>query len=160
MVIPLFDNEFLPFLKNQISVSHKRIYAIIYFAIMFQTRKNDDVSEIVSALIQAKKRGLDVRILMNSIIKRGLTSKHNFDVAKKLYDNNITVSMSDFNRTTHAKVWIFDDDGIIIGSHNLTKSSFHKNREVSIYFIDFEANKKISSYIEQEINKFGTKWLR
>jgi len=147
----LIDNEFLTELKNQIKIAQKRIYAIIFLTYIHKNRKVDDSRDIRDMLVEAKKRGIDVRIIINRMLKRGLFKNQNSEFAKNLYSNGIVTVVTDTRRTTHAKVWLFDNDRVIIGSHNLTGSSLHSNREMSILVEDPSINNILAEYIEKQI---------
>lgn len=90
------------------------------------------IENLYNALLEAKNRWVDVRILLEWAPYGTPTINRNaYNFFKK---NNIKVWYTDNNRYTftHAKFWIIDDEyGISTG--NWTKSFFSKNREY-IYF--------------------------
>lgn len=87
-----------------------------------------DIIPLTQAVIDAKNRGVDVRVLLEPNVYG--TPTINQTVAKRLREANITITYSDAERYTftHAKFWIVDDV-YYISTGNWTKSSFSKNRE-------------------------------
>ncbi len=87
-----------------------------------------DAAKLTDPIIQAKKRGIDVRVVLEGNVFG--TPKINLSVAKKLKDTGIQVVYADNHRYTftHAKFWIIDDT-YSISTGNWTASFFNKNRE-------------------------------
>jgi len=147
----LIDHEFISELKKQIQGAQKRIYAVIFLVYIHKHRTQDDAREIRDLLIDAKKRGLDVRIIINRNLKRNLFTSQNKDFADVMSSAGITIVVTDTRRTTHCKIWVIDDEKVIIGSHNLTGASLHSNREISIITENREINEQLATYIEKQI---------
>jgi len=156
----LIDEQFLPELKTQIQEAQQKIYAILYFVRIRKSRKNDDVKNILSLLLQAKQRHIDIKFLINRNLRLHLFSVHNTDFANELQKNNIDARITDSNRTTHCKAWIFDDDRVIIGSHNLSNSSLHVNREISLLIHDADLNSQLTAYFKEEHEKTRQTWQK
>jgi phosphatidylserine/phosphatidylglycerophosphate/cardiolipin synthase-like enzyme len=100
------------------------------------------VSLFNSALLRAKRRGLEVRILTNyaEVIEfvRGLGLD-----AKKWPEKSLL----------HSKFIIIDGAICVIGSHNITQSAFSSNMETSIILDD-------SDDVTRFLNYFNTLWQR
>jgi phosphatidylserine/phosphatidylglycerophosphate/cardiolipin synthase-like enzyme len=62
----LLENAFINELKNQIQFANEKIFAFIYYARILQTRKNDDTEKILKLLVDAKNRGVEVKLLINN----------------------------------------------------------------------------------------------
>lgn len=74
------------------------------------------------SLIRAVRRGVKVDVVTNmeDVIK---VLKEQGCGAKKAFSKNLM----------HAKMIIFDDKDLVLGSHNFTQSAFTANHEVSVY---------------------------
>ena len=94
----------------------------IYMPTFLLTHRN-----ISNALISAKKRGIDVRIIIDA---NGATTSHS--KLKELRDNGILVKTENFAGKLHSKAIIIDDKYIITGSMNFSYSGAEKNDENSI----------------------------
>ena len=146
----LFSPEDKPTKKliEFIDTSKKSIYAAVYFL----TDKN-----IAIALANAKKRGVDVQIVSDTI-----SADSNYGKANLLAQSNIPVYI--FNASSkknkpfeqdqrfsylpimHHKFAIFDDTIVWTGSFNWTNAANDKNCENVIYTDDKETCQKYKTY--------------
>lgn len=78
------------------------------------------VQQVNVALINACKRGVFVRALLNKA-----------DLIKLLNDNGIKAKTLRDRRTLHCKMLLIDSKYLIIGSHNITRNAFSHNVEAS-----------------------------
>ena len=87
-----------------------------------------DAARLTDAILDAKSRSLDVRVLIEGSPYG--TPKINNSIIQKLRAANIPVYFSDVHRYTftHAKFWILDDT-YYVSTGNWTDSFFAKNRE-------------------------------
>jgi phosphatidylserine/phosphatidylglycerophosphate/cardiolipin synthase-like enzyme len=79
-------------------------------------------------LIRAGNRGVDI----SARIDRGMSNKFS-DICK------IDLKRISFSGKMHTKMVIIDDKILFIGSHNLTKSAFEINHEVTVMIEDDKA---------------------
>jgi phosphatidylserine/phosphatidylglycerophosphate/cardiolipin synthase-like enzyme len=108
--------------------------------------------DTVEGLIDAKKRGLDVRVLLNPLKIKGFGI--NEKAAKQLKDAGVDVKWYVPNKQTenklHAKIGIFDDDQVILGSANWTYAGFAVNREADVEVIDKKVNSAFDKAFEND----------
>jgi len=114
-------------------------------------------ADIVKALIDAKKRGVDVRIIID---KSNVTSE-NADSAKSQKEKELLKSIvdagillkvdSDF-QIAHSKIMIVDGTDVITGSFNFTYSAEHNNAENCLIF---HGNKQLA---EQYMKNWQWRW--
>lgn len=87
--------------------------------------------DIIQALIDSKKRGVDVSLILEEHPFGG--GSLNNKSKKTLEDNNIDVKWSSSKfALTHEKAIIIDKKEVFILNQNLTASSFVKNREYDV----------------------------
>lgn len=79
---------------------------------------------IALALIEAKKRGLDVAVIIDGKEARNARNR-----AKMLSESGISTLVDAKHSTMHNKVMIIDRDRVITGSFNYTKKADRKNAE-------------------------------
>lgn len=88
----------------------------------------------VDALIAAKKRGVDVKVILNPLEIKG--NRINERAAAMLEKAGVEVRWFDCNPETrqklHAKMAIFDNDQVIVGSANWSYAGFNTNREADV----------------------------
>mgnify|MGYP000647202127 CR=1 FL=1 len=131
VVIPLFNEEYGVSLLSYIRNAKKSI-----FMIMFQTGYYSEYAEslsnnILRELVNAKKRGLTVEVILDWS-KSGNVKEKNFDTAKFLAENGVSVYFDKESKTTHAKLFVIDGKYVFIGSHNLNYYALEKNNETSV----------------------------
>ncbi|MDD5213529.1 MAG: phosphatidylserine/phosphatidylglycerophosphate/cardiolipin synthase family protein [Candidatus Gracilibacteria bacterium] len=120
------DKKLLKEIVKKIDEAKARIFVEVYIF----TEK-----DLQKALVRAKKRGIDVKVIMEkNVYKAGNLNKKTSDNFAK---NNIeTVWASDTNfALTHTKMMIIDD-ARIISTGNYSYSTFSKNREFFIFVKD------------------------
>ncbi len=88
---------------------------------------------ILNELIRARKRGVDVRIILPGMNNVGIMNKSNLTMANKMIKNGIKIYV--YDGMSHIKAGIFDG-WACLGSANLDKSSLFTNKEVNIAFHD------------------------
>lgn len=93
------------------------------------------------SLIRAVRRGVKIEAIGNCD-----------EVIKILKDNGIVAKKAITKNLVHAKMMIFDDKDVVLGSHNFTQSGFSMNHEISIYVPDCP---KIADFIKF----FKSLWL-
>lgn len=110
----------LSLLINAIHQAKKRIYVAIY---------TFTHPQIATSLIEAKERGVDVRIFTD----RGMAKHTSKKVLTELGQKGIPIYLHRGSGLFHHKsAWI--DDSFVCGSANWTKAAFKKNRELFFFF--------------------------
>ncbi|NDK08646.1 hypothetical protein EOM39_05405 [Candidatus Gracilibacteria bacterium] len=137
------DKNLLKTLVQKIGEAKTRVYVEAYIF----TEK-----DLRSALVKAKKRGVDVKVLM----EKNVYMANNIN--KKAYDefvkNNIPVVWSDSTdyALNHSKYFIIDDL-LVLSTGNWSYSMFTKNRDFMLFIRD----KKILEKLLQTFNYDYTK---
>ena len=120
------DNYIIPLINDA------RDY--IYIPMFFITQKN-----ILSALINAKTRGVDIKVINDA------TNSHNkYSIHKILRENKIKVKTENYAGKMHMKSMIIDDKISLIGSMNFTSSGNTRNDENTVIIY----NKEITEYMK------------
>lgn len=110
------------------------------------------------ALINARRRGVDVRILSAGLSDVPLMRSASRHVYKELLQHDIRIYEMT-QKTLHAKLATIDNIYASIGSYNLDHWSARRNLEVNLSFIDPEIAQELKKQFEtdltlsQEINK-------
>lgn len=111
-------------------------------------------NKIKSALINAKNRGVDIKIITDATSARGKYSVH-----ETLRENGVLVKVENKAGKLHTKSLVIDDKYSIIGSMNLTNSAENKNDENVIVF----TNPKIAKVFKKQFlylwSSIPEKWL-
>lgn len=134
--LPQSKNEALKKLLETITTAKKQIYVCMY------TFTHE---ELAKALVDAFKRGVDVRVYMD----RGMASGVSEKIANYLKSEHVFVQTHLGLGLLHHKC-AFVDDTFIFGSANWTKAAFSRNEEY-LLFLHRLTKKEIS-----KISKFFT----
>ncbi|PIS01212.1 MAG: hypothetical protein COT84_03570 [Chlamydiae bacterium CG10_big_fil_rev_8_21_14_0_10_35_9] len=81
--------------------------------------------DVIQELIQAKKRGVDVTVVIDFGSSLGISQK----TRQTLKQENIEVLVNQSNNLLHHKFICVDDKILLTGSANLTKAAFYKNHD-------------------------------
>lgn len=90
------------------------------------------VQKLNLALVAAARRGVKVRCLLNAESMGHAITKINGRTLSFLQRYGIEAKMGQFGGVVHAKMIIIDDEVLVLGSHNFTKSAFSCNQEASV----------------------------
>ena len=111
--------------------------------------------KVTEALISAKKRGVDVKIIIDALNASVKHSKHN-----ELRNNGILVKTENYAGKMHSKSMIVDDKYIIVGSMNFSYSGENKNDENLVLIENSEIAKFYKKFFLHQWQKIDDKWLK
>ena len=131
--LPQSKEVALAALLKELDSAKKRIYLCIYTL----THK-----ELVDALIEAKNRGVDVRVY----IDRGMSSGTSKKIVNHLKENGVFVATHLGNGLLHHKCALIDNS-FSFGSTNWTKAAFLKNEEY-LLFLKSLSSKEITQILK------------
>ena len=135
------DDGYAP-VVNAIKAAQKSVRLVMYLLL------DDDV---VDALIAAKRRGVDVRVMVEPEPQGGGGSQD--DVAKLKAAGVQTRDSAPGFRFTHQKTLVIDERTALIMTLNLTRSSFTRNREYGIIDTD-------PAHVAEIVRVFDADWQR
>lgn len=105
---------------------------------------------ILRAVIRAGKRGVKIRVISNAQFDHSTFDRL---VKKKLISLKLVDEKTE-NFFIHTKVFIRDDDSVLLGSINMSDSSLHHNREVSYITVSPEVVKAVSKTFNYDWRRF------
>lgn len=111
--------------------------------------------ELSYSLINAKKRGVDVKLIVDATNTNASRSK-----VKMLREAGIPVKIENYAGKVHSKSIIIDDKYVIAGSMNFTKSGENKNDENSVIIEDIRLAKYYKGFFEYLWKKIPDKYLK
>ena len=112
-------------------------------------------NRLTSELINAKKRGVDIRIIADALNVSTRHSKH-----KELRNAGILVKAENYAGKMHSKTMIIDDEYLVIGSMNFSNSGENKNDENVIILQDTGAAKFYKNFFIYQWNRIPDRWLK
>ena len=156
-VIILEDKAYFNALLDKVNGAKSNILISMY---IFKTtgRKENTANKIKEALIQAEKRGVHVKVLLELEDRRSSSlNKENRHTADGLTKGGVKVSFDSPGKRTHAKAVVIDSRYTFIGSHNLTSSALGYNNELSLMIDSADVAGETTRYIEEIIAKSSIK---
>ncbi|MEN8257445.1 MAG: phospholipase D-like domain-containing protein [Thermodesulfobacteriota bacterium] len=142
----LADGHYFPVLINFIKSAGQRIELAMF---LFKTTDsaNNRPAQLVTELIRARKRGVQVQVVLEKSGYSDSINSENQRVAATLEKNNIDVRFDSPGKTTHTKMVIIDNRFCFVGSHNLSHSALTFNHEMSLLLDNHEMAEQLSTYI-------------
>lgn len=110
---------------------------------------------MVAELIQAKNRGVDVRIITDA-----LNASAKYSKVRELRAAGMPVKIENYAGKMHSKTMIIDDKYLIFGSMNFSKSGESKNDENLIVLENKEAAIFYKQFFLYLWDKIPDKWLK
>ena len=138
------NGEYYFEVKRLIMNANRSIYVAV-FAVKYDTRENavsDPVDELLGLLVEAKRRGVDVRVLVDEYTFQ----RYRYTV-EYLKENGVPVKLDPSSATTmHAKIVVVDGKIAVVGSHNWTEAALRWNEEYSVEVIGAAVAGKVEEY--------------
>lgn len=110
--------------------------------------RNNKPRLLVNELIKARKRGVQVRLILEKSSYEDSINEENEKVAEKLQKNGVTVLFDSIKTTTHTKLIVIDRRYSFVGSHNLTHSALAYNHELSLLIDNRKLADQLTGYID------------
>lgn len=135
-------NQIIPLIKK----AHKNIYMPTFLI----THKG-----LTEALIQAKKRNVKIKIIVDTGNANNKYSQH-----QALRNAGIEVKVENYAGKMHSKTIIIDENLVVLGSMNFSKSGEFKNDENSIILQNPQLAKFFIAQFEEIWSKIPDKYLK
>lgn len=104
-------------------------------------------AELVQELIAAKRRGVEVTVILEDSEKDQELNRINLETSQALRQSGVTVLFDNPGRTSHAKLAVIDRRYCLVGSHNLTQSALKYNHEFSLLLDSPALAEEIIAYL-------------
>jgi len=105
----------------------------------------------IDTLIEAKQRGVDVRIMVSGIRNDNWLARHN---SVRLFGRllHAGIEIQEFNRTMlHHKTMVVDRRWVTIGTTNFDNRSFAHNEESNVCFFDDDLAGRLHQVFEEDL---------
>jgi len=132
LVTPLPGQAFIGVLISTLHAVKYSVCVIQYQWNFYRNKPDCQIQKLNRTLLARAASGIKIRVLLNKEGRESHLTAINLSAAGVLRDAGIEVKFARSFPTTHAKLWVFDDDAVIVGSHNLSNRSVTVNNECSI----------------------------
>jgi phosphatidylserine/phosphatidylglycerophosphate/cardiolipin synthase-like enzyme len=145
--ILLTNEDYFPALIKAIDEAQSEIFMSI-FSFKTDVHKNSYPDRILGHLAKAVKRGVNVKVILETT-GRGddELSAQNRQTGKLLEEKGVKVYFDSPRTTTHTKLIVIDERVVILGSHNLTQAALKYNNEISIMLTRPDLAKRARNYM-------------
>lgn len=131
LVTPLPGQSFFPVLYDSILNAKHTILIMQYQWNFYIHQPENLVQQLNQALIKKLNNGIKCKILLNKEGRAQHLTKINSEAKGFLAEAGAIVKLGKSFPINHSKLWLIDDDTVILGSHNLSGRSFTVNNECS-----------------------------
>jgi sugar-specific transcriptional regulator TrmB len=133
--------------------ARRTIYVIMYSMAQYLEYPLGHEARLLSALIDARKRGVEVRVLLESGVNDDLAHQ-NRQTGDYLSKFGITVKFDSRGITTHDKLIIVDSKIVVVGSTNWTYHAIDENNEASVVIYSESVGLKFQKYFLELWRKY------
>lgn len=142
----LADEHYFPVLLDSIDRARHRI-DMVMFLLKAGDKKNNKPARLVEALIKARRRGVEVEVVLEHSGYNDSINADNQQAAATLRANQIKVRFDSPRRTAHAKLVVIDRRFSFVGSHNLSQAALTYNHEISLLLDNRPLAEELADYI-------------
>lgn len=144
----LTDETYFSTLLQHIEQARRRIELAMFLFKTTEARDNRP-AQLAYALIGARRRGVQVEVLLEKSGYDEGINRENEKVAALLHKNRIEVRFDTPATTTHTKLVVVDGRYVFLGSHNLTQAALKHNHELSLLIDNSLLAREISDYLDR-----------
>jgi phosphatidylserine/phosphatidylglycerophosphate/cardiolipin synthase-like enzyme len=136
----IINKEYAPLFKKLVQNTKNNISGFLFHDSFHSTPTGSIIDNLIYELRLAQNRGVDIKIYC-----------HSQKQIERLRKYNLKLKLSKGYKTMHSKAWCFDNQYLLVGSHNFTENANSVNLEMSYLTTNKNA-------IIKYINYFNTIW--
>jgi len=147
----LADRDYYYSLINDLRRANSSIYVAMYSMVYDPDDPLDWANDLIRELVDAKKRGVDVKVVIEYRTYYGYMSD-NLKAYNYLSSSGVSVKLDQEADTDHLKLVVIDGKIVYVGSHNWSESALYYNREASVKIVSEEVAGQFLEYLK---NRYG-----
>ncbi|MFW6130082.1 MAG: phospholipase D-like domain-containing protein [Atribacterota bacterium] len=147
--------KYYPAVREVIQKANDSIHMSMFVVSLYPDREDSAVYDLCESLVEAKKRGVDVKVILDQNINffddeyKNKVEGKNFKAFEYLKKNGIDVNFDDRYTYTHSKALVVDKEIVVIGSTNWSQSALTINNEHSVLIKSPELAESILKSFEE-----------
>jgi len=145
----VLDAQYFQIAKKMIQEAKHSVQVMMFEMGYYDRNPNTPSNLLIKELIDAKKRGVKVEVILEVREGEDRTAKRNRHAGKILSDGGVEVIYDSPFKTTHAKLMVVDGKITLLGSTNWTYYALTNNHEASILIRSKEVAKAFTDYFNQ-----------
>lgn len=143
------DREYFSVVQTCFKEARSSIAVMMFEAAYYDRYPNSPTNVLIRELIAARKRGVDVKVILEKRKDRDRTQENNLKTGRLLSEGGVEVKYDPVVVTTHTKLLIIDGGIGVVGSTNWTYSALEKNHEVSVLIRSPEVAQNLQDYFQR-----------
>lgn len=143
------DAQYFEVAKKMIQEAKTSLRVMMFEMGYYEKHPNTPSNLLIKELIEAKKRGVKVEVILEAREGDDRTTKRNRQTGKILSDGGVEVTYDPLFKTMHAKSMVSDGELVLIGSTNWVFSSLTSNNEVSVLIRSKEMARELVDYFNR-----------
>jgi phosphatidylserine/phosphatidylglycerophosphate/cardiolipin synthase-like enzyme len=143
------DGQYFQVAKRMIQEAKHSVQVMMFEMGYYDQHPNTPSNLLIKELIDAKKRGVKVEVILEVREGEDRTTKRNRHTGKILSEGGVDVIYDTFLKTTHTKLMVVDGHLTLLGSTNWTYYALTNNHEVSVLIRSKELAKALVDYVNQ-----------
>jgi len=152
----VMDTQYFQVAKKMIQEAKYSIHVMMFEMGYYEKYPNTPSNLLIKELIDARKRGVKVEVILEAREGRDRTTERNRVTGKILSNGGVEVIYDPLFKTTHAKCMVVDGHLTLLGSTNWTYYALTNNNEVSVLIRSKEVAKELIDYFNR-VKTTGTK---
>ena len=144
----LEDRQYAPELISLLEDARQSVKVCMFQAVVYPGYSGSPGNAILSALAQARKRGVSVEVVLEDGGSLEEVKRTNRQAAEFLKKSGVDVYLDGEGVTTHTKFVIIDSAIAVVGSTNWTYAALAKNHELSVVLHSRDVALKMNRYFE------------
>jgi len=143
------DAQYFQIAKKMIQEAKSSIHIMMFEMGYYDKYPNTPSNLLIQELINAKKRGVKVEVILEVKEERDRTAERNRHTGKILSEGGVEVIYDPLFKTTHTKLMVVDGHLTLLGSTNWTYYALTNNYEASVLIRSKEVAKELIDYFNK-----------
>jgi phosphatidylserine/phosphatidylglycerophosphate/cardiolipin synthase-like enzyme len=143
------DGQYFQVARKMIQEAKSSIQVMMFEMGYYDQYPNTPSNLLIKELIDAKKRGVKVEVILEVKERKDRTTERNRNTGKILSNEGVEVIYDPLSKTTHAKLMVVDGELTLLGSTNWTYYALTNNHEVSVLIRSKKVAKEVVDYFNR-----------
>ena len=143
------DRQYFEVVRRCFQEARSSVKVMMFEASYYKKYPDSPSNLLIRELIAAKKRGLDVKVILEQRKGKERTTLRNKETGALLAKSGVEVIYDPLNITTHTKLLIIDGEISVVGSTNWTYNALDKNHEVAVLIRSPEVANDLQNYFQR-----------
>src|SRR5512135_3678217 len=143
------DTQYFQIARKMIQDARQSVQVMMFEMGYYDKYPNTPSNLLIKELINARKRGASVEIILEEKQGEDRTTKRNRHTGKILSEGGVKVIYDSLIKTTHAKFMVVDGELSLLGSTNWTYYALSNNNEASVLVRSKEVARALVEYFNR-----------